>query len=236
MIVSTIKLFVIVLHTIISSSLIILCSPFDSNGKMYQKLARYHARGTLKLAGVSLAVEGLSLLDSQKSYVYVSNHASLLDIPVVLAAIPYDIRIIYKKELHYFPIFGWGLKLGRTYIPIDRRKSADAMRSLEEALKKIRGGASILLFAEGTRTTDGKLQPFKRGPFNLAMKATTPVVPVTINGTYNILKKGSFRLHPGKVTVIIDTPVEVPGETGRENELELREQVHRTITKNYRMQ
>jgi len=109
------------------------------------------------------------------------------------------------------------------------------MRSLEDAVKKIQGGASVLLFGEGTRTRDGKLQPFKRGPFNLAMKAHAPVVPVTVNGTFNILKKGSFRLQPGRVTVIIDEPVAPPGENGKENEIELKERVHRAILKNYRM-
>lgn len=235
MIISAIRLIFIILHSILSASLVIICSPFDPHGRMYQKLARFHSRGTLRLAGISLSVEGLTLLNPLRSYVYVSNHASLFDIPVVLAAIPYDIRIIYKRELHYLPIFGWGLKLGRTYIPIDRKKGSDAMRSLEDAVKKIQNGASILLFGEGTRTRDGKLQPFKRGPFNLAMKAHTPVVPVTINGTFNILKKGSFRLQPGRVTVIIDEPVDLPGENGKENELELKERVHRAILKNYRM-
>ncbi len=236
MIISAIRLIIIILHSIISASLVIICSPFDTNGRIYQKLARFHARGTLKLARITLAVQGLPLLDPHQSYVYVSNHASLFDIPVVLAAIPYDIRIIYKKELHYLPIFGWGLKFGKTYIPIDRKKGTDAMRSIEDAISKIGGGASILLFGEGTRTKDGKLQPFKRGPFNLAMKAHTPVVPVTLNGTFNILKKGSFRLNPGTVTVIIDKPIEPPGENGKENELELRDRVHSVITKNYKTQ
>jgi 1-acyl-sn-glycerol-3-phosphate acyltransferase len=236
MIISICRLILIILHSAFSASLVILCSPFDKNGVTYQKLARFHARGALRLAGISLRVDGLSELNPAKSYIYVSNHASLFDIPVVLAAIPYDIRIIYKKELHFVPIFGWGLKLGRTYIPIDRRKGSDAMRSLDDAMEKLSAGASILLFAEGTRTRDGRLQPFKRGPFNIALKAKTPVVPVIINGTYNILPKGSFRLRPGTVTVTIDTPIEPPNEDGKQNEFLLRDRVHDAIRKHYRNQ
>ncbi len=236
MILSILRIFLIILHSAFSASLVIICSPFDHNGVIYQKLARFHARGTLKLAGISLRVEGLSVLDPSRSYIYVSNHASLFDIPVVLAAIPHDIRIMYKKELHYVPIFGWGLKLGRTYIAIDRRKGFDAMRSLEDAIVKLNAGASMLLFAEGTRSRDGKLQPFKRGPFNLAMKARVPVVPVTINGTYAILPKGTYRLNRGNVSVIIDPPIDVPEENGKENEFMLRDRVHQTIEKNFRNQ
>ncbi len=192
-----------------------------------------YGKGALALAGSSLTVEGLEKLRGDRSYVYVSNHASLFDIPAVLAGIPHDVRIMYKRELHWVPIFGWGLKIGRRDIAIDRRNSHDAMRSIEAAVEKIRGGASVILFGEGTRTKDGKLQQFKRGPFNLAMKAGTPVVPVTINGTFSILKKGSVRVEPGKVTLIIGDPIEPPQAAGKDSEFVLRESVRRAIEHNY---
>ena len=111
----------------------------------------------LFVCGVKVRVTGLEKIDSSRNYIYVSNHASMFDIPSILAGIPGQIRIVYKKELDVIPVFGWGLKYG-AYIGIDRGRGADAMRSLDEAVEKIRRGASVLLYAEGTRTTDGKLQ------------------------------------------------------------------------------
>jgi 1-acyl-sn-glycerol-3-phosphate acyltransferase len=233
MIISIVRLFLIALHSVFCSSLIIICSPFDRQRKCHRFFGYLHARGALAIAGLQLNVVGAEKLDPGQSYVYVSNHASLFDIPTVLGGIPDDVRIIYKKELHYIPIFGWGLKLGKAFIAIDRKRGADAMRSLDTAIEKIREGASILLFAEGTRTSDGHLQQFKRGPFNLAMRAHVPVVPVTINGTYSIMQKGSFRLRPGPVTLIIGTPIEVTGDGGKNAENFLRDKVHAVIEQNY---
>jgi 1-acyl-sn-glycerol-3-phosphate acyltransferase len=161
--------------------------------------------------------------------VYVSNHASYFDIPAIVAGIPDQIRIIYKKELEMIPIFGWGLKFGKTYIGIDRGNGPKAVKSLEEAVRKIRNGASVILFGEGTRTSDGNLQPFKRGPFNLAMRAGVSVVPVTLIGTYKVFSRHSWRITPGPVTLILSEPIPIPEQSGRDSELALRDRVHDVI-------
>ncbi len=236
MIVSVIRIVLVILYSAFCASLVIICAPFDRTHRAYWKIAHMYGLGAIALAGSRLSVQGLERLRSDRSYVYVSNHASLFDIPAVLAGIPYDVRIIYKKELHWVPIFGWGLKIGRRDIAIDRGKGQDAMRSIEAAVEKIRGGASVILFGEGTRTRDGKLQQFKRGPFNLAMKAGVPVVPVTINGSYSILKKGSVRLQRGTITLVISDPIEIPEQNGKDAEFILREQVRRAIESNYKDQ
>ena len=147
----------------------------------------------------------------------------MLDIPVVIASIPDDIRLVYKKELERIPIFGWGLKYG-SYIGIDRGRGTEARKSLEEAVEKIRRGASVLLFVEGTRTSDGKLQQFKRGAFNLAARSGVPVIPLTINGTYAIVPKHSLRIRPGTVHLYLDPPIRVEMPAGdRETETRLME-------------
>jgi 1-acyl-sn-glycerol-3-phosphate acyltransferase len=204
-------------------------------GRIFFWLARHWSRGVLGICGLRLSVKGADLLEGSTNYVYVSNHASLFDIPVVTAAVPDNIRIVYKKELEKIPIFGWNLRWG-PYISIDRGNRVDALRSVEEAAQKIREGDSVLLYAEGTRTEDGRLQPFKRGAFNLAVRSGVPVVPVTINGTFRLMAKGSIAIRPGPIEVIFDSPIPVNSLAGREEEVRVMEEVHRAIALHYQNQ
>ena len=110
------------------------------------------------------------------------------------------------------------------------------MRSIEEAIQKIRNGQSLLLYAEGTRTTDGKLQPFKRGAFNIAVRAGVPVIPLTVNGSFRIMPKRSMIIHPGDVEIVLEKPIFISGLTGREAERQLMDQVHSAIAAHYRDQ
>ncbi|RPH37560.1 1-acyl-sn-glycerol-3-phosphate acyltransferase [bacterium] len=211
----------------------ILFLPIDRRrGRVFHALARFWARTALAICRVRVRVKGLENLDRRRSYVYVSNHASMFDIPAILASIPDQIRIVYKKELEVIPFFGWGLKWGH-YIGIDRGRGSDAMKSIEEAIGKIRSGQSLLLYAEGTRTLDGKLQPFKRGAFNIAVRAGAPVIPLTVNGSFRILPKRSLVINPGEVELVLAKPIFITGMSGREAEHQLMEQVHAAIAANY---
>ena len=205
---------------------------FDRSGSVYHRIARWWARVTLRLFGVNVSVKGLDHLDPSSHYVYVSNHASLFDIPAIMAAIPDEVRIVLKKELTRVPIWGWALKLG-PYISVDRNNPKDAMGSIEQATETIRNGASVLIFAEGTRSKDGKLQPFKRGAFALAARSGVPIVPVTINNSFRILPKGSWRIQPADISVVVDRPIESAGVMGKEDELRLMGQVHAVLEKNF---
>ena len=222
---------VAVLNSMFFATLELIVILFKKNDKVFHALARGWARSTLKICGVKVHVRGLEKVDMKRNYVYVSNHASMFDIPAIIASIPDQIRIVFKKELHWIPIFGWGLKYG-SYISIDRSRGPAAMKSLEEAVEKIRTGASVLLYAEGTRTLDGKLQTFKRGAFNLAVKAGVPVVPLTVNGSFTLLPKRSVVIHPGEVGLVLESPIEIKGN-GKETELRLMEEVHTAIQKHY---
>jgi 1-acyl-sn-glycerol-3-phosphate acyltransferase len=222
--------------TLIMAATAIVMTLLDlKRGRLFHLNNRFWARGVLLICGLRLSVRGLERLDFSHNYVYVSNHASLFDIPAVVAGIPDQIRIVYKKELEKIPLFGWGLKWG-SYIGIDRRNKAGAMKSIEEAAEKIRRGASVLLYAEGTRTLDGKLQPFKRGAFNLAVKSGVPIVPLTINGTFTILPKRSVSVSPGPVELILDSPIPVNPDGGKEEELRVMDLVHQAIARYYREQ
>jgi 1-acyl-sn-glycerol-3-phosphate acyltransferase len=234
MILSLVKIVFAILYSGLMAALEILVIPFHRTGKLFHALARVHARGILIGCGVKVKVEGLEKVDFTKSAIYVANHASYFDIPAVVAGIPAEIRIVYKKELERIPIFGWGLKYGKTYIGIDRGRGQDAVQSLEQAAIRIRNGASVIMFAEGTRTSDGNLQPFKRGPFFLAVKAGVPVVPVTIRGSYQVLPRHSLRIRPGTITLTLSEPIEVPQSNGKDSEFILRDKVHEVIEKNLR--
>lgn len=122
------------------------------------------------------------------------------------------------------------------YIGIDRGRSPEARRSLDEAIEKIRNGASVLMFGEGTRTADGKLQPFKRGAFHLAVRSGVPVVPLTINGSFGIVPKHSLRIRSGTVELVFSPPIATVAMEGKEAELTLMEKVRAAIAAEYRDQ
>jgi 1-acyl-sn-glycerol-3-phosphate acyltransferase len=232
MILSWLKIGLIFLYTAIVAVLTLLSIPFDRDGHLYHACAKLFARGVLVIGGVKVVVEGIQHLQPSRSYVYISNHVSQFDIPSIIAGIPDKIRLVYKKELEKVPFMGWALKFGRIYIGINRARGIDAAQSLEEAAERIRTGASVLLFAEGTRSLDGKLQQFKRGPFNLAIKSGVPVVPVTINGSHKILPKHSTRIQPGIIRLVLSNPIEPPKEFGKETELSLRDKIREIIQNN----
>ncbi len=232
MLLSLLKIVTVVFYTIIMAIAALLVTPFDRTGKTYHGVAKIWSRGILLVCGVRVLTNGIEHLSKTQRYIYISNHNSQFDIPAIIVGIPDQIRLVYKKELSKIPIFGWSLKFNRTYISIDRSRGQEAVQSLENAAIKIRGGTSVILFAEGTRSPDGKLQQFKRGPFNLAAKAGVPIVPVTINGSYKILPKHSLRIRPGIITLTLADPLEPQQSEGKENELALRDKVYEIIQKN----
>ncbi len=226
------RFFVVAIVSMTFASIILFSLLFNKSGPLFHWFCRHWASIVLRVCGTTVSVRGSEHVQAGKGYVYVSNHASMFDIPAVIARIPAQIRLVYKKELEKIPIFGWGLKYG-SYIGIDRGRGVEAQKSLDEAVKKIQNGESVLLFAEGTRTLDGKLQPFKRGAFHIAVRAGVPVVPLTINGSYAILPKHSISINPGTVELILEKPIYLHGEEGKETELQLMEEVHAAIEKHY---
>jgi 1-acyl-sn-glycerol-3-phosphate acyltransferase len=232
MILTSFKILVAIAVTMWYSILAIGSVLIDRKGTLYHGLARSWAKVVLRIFGVHVHLSGTENLELGKTYVYVSNHASMFDIPAVIASIPDEIRIVFKKELSYVPIWGWALAVGH-YVSIDRFSAKDAMKSLDAAAEKIREGASVLLFAEGTRTRSGKLQPFKRGAFALASKAGIPVVPLTINNSFNILPKGSLLVRRADISLIVDKPIATAGLGGKADEMNLMESVRNVISEHY---
>jgi 1-acyl-sn-glycerol-3-phosphate acyltransferase len=210
-----------------------LLRPFDRRGRIFQVFGRGWARTLLWICGIRVRVVGAHNIEPGVNYIYVSNHASLFDIPAVMAGVPDQIRLIYKKELEKVPLLGWVLKLS-PYVTIDRDRSFSAMRSLELATERIRRGASVLLFAEGTRSEDGRLRPFKRGAFSLAVKTDKPIIPLTINGSYDRRPKGKFLIRPGTIELILDAPIRTTDGEGKEFEISLMNRAEQSIRGNFK--
>ena len=179
-------------------------------------------------AGVKVQIRGLSNIDKQKAYIFIPNHLSFFDIFSLLAYLPVDFKFILKKELIRIPILGWSMKRAG-YISIDRSSPANARRTLEKAVDRVKRGTSLVMFAEGTRGYDGRLQPLKRGAFQLAMASGVPVVPVAIKGTREIMPKGSFTLRKGSIVIQLEKPVETTTYT-KQTMPELIERVSGSIT------
>jgi 1-acyl-sn-glycerol-3-phosphate acyltransferase len=176
--------------------------------------------------GATLEVSGLEHLKKGQPYIFVSNHQSTIDIPVLFFALPVDFRFAAKKALKYVPFLGWYMSLAK-FVFIDRANHRDALRSLEKAGAQIRGGVSIVMFPEGTRSEDRRVLPFKKGPFALALKAQVPVVPIAIEGSGQLMPKNSWNITPGTIKVRVGEPIE-PAPFG-ENRVALIEAVRSKI-------
>ncbi len=226
------RLLIIVITNLLFSIAALFTIPFDRSGKTYFWCGRTWTNFALILCRIKITVKGLENVDRFGNYILVSNHASMFDVPVMMKIFPH-IRIMFKKELSYVPFWGWALRWGH-HIMVDRSKGTEAMKSLERAANEVRSGGQVLLFAEGTRTRDGKLLPFKRGAFSLAAKSGVPLIPVTISGSFKILPKGSFDIRPSRIEVIIDPPIETKGITSREDEVRLMNTVKEIISQNYK--
>lgn len=199
------------LNTVMFCIWAIFLSIFDNTGRLIHIYAATPwAKTILWACGVRLDVQGIENVDSNLPAVYVSNHQSAFDIFTLLAGVPVPFKFLLKKELMRIPFLGWAMKRAR-YIAIDRGNHRKALKSMREASDRIRNGASILVFAEGTRSEDGNIKPFKKGGFHLAVEAESNVVPIAINGSRNILLKGSFRIGKGVIKMNIGAPISAKG-------------------------
>lgn len=171
--------------------------------------ARWFGNRTVSLLGIDLVVTGADLVPPGRAYVYMSNHQSQLDIPILFAALPSPtIRMLAKKELFQIPVWGAALRAAE-FIEVDRSDHLRGMASIDRAAQLLREGVSIYLAPEGTRSRDGRIGPLKKGGFHLARTTGASIVPVAIRGTIDILPRGSFSMRPGmRVDVTIGAPID----------------------------
>lgn len=219
----------IFLATFVLGSMVILLSLFFKNSNRTHLIARFWSKSILWISGVGVTVKGLGKLDPNQPYIYMANHQSNFDIPVLLGKLPVQFRWLAKAELFRIPIFGTAMR-GIGYISIDRSDRKKAFESLARAAQTIRNGTSVMIFPEGTRSYDGRLKTFKKGGFVLSVDAGVPIVPVIIRGTWSIMPRTRFRIEPGPVTIEIQDPIETRDFT-RDTKDELIKIVRDTMNK-----
>jgi 1-acyl-sn-glycerol-3-phosphate acyltransferase len=169
--------------------------------------AMWIANAGLKIGGIRIDVTGREQLDPQQRYIFMSNHVSNLDPPLLLPLLPGRTSVFLKRSLMKIPVLGYAMRLG-SFIPVDRDGSVEsAKQSVETARQVLESGLHVMTFVEGTRSRDGRLLPFKKGPFYLAMETGAPVVPISIWGTESMMKKGSVNITPGTAHVVFHAPL-----------------------------
>jgi 1-acyl-sn-glycerol-3-phosphate acyltransferase len=202
-----IKLLLSICLTIIISTLVLLLFIFFKKGSLsFIRLQRIWGKILLGIFRVKVIIEGQEKIDQEPGHIYISNHSSYLDIFILGAKLPGKIAFLGKKELNRIPIFGWAWQITGN-ISINRKNPKAFMRSLNAAAEEVRNNRSVIIFPEGTRTKDGRIQSFKRGFSIVAIKSKAKIYPITINGAYKLCKTGSLVVLPGVVRIIIHDPI-----------------------------
>ncbi len=218
--------------TLILGTAVIGHSLFFRTSRRVHRLAVAWARSILAVSRIRVDVHGVERVLRDRPYLFMSNHQSNFDIPILLGHLPVPFRWLAKAELFKIPIFGRAMRAAG-YISIDRSDRESAFESLRRAADAIRGGVSIVVFPEGTRSRHGELKPFKKGGFVMAVDAGVPIVPIAIRGAHGIMPKGSLLIRPRNVTVCIGEPIETTSYTQATKEV-LMEHVRHAIRQGMR--
>jgi len=230
-----IRTLLIILWTLLVTGFFAILAIFVSftskSGDLPHIVARIWAKCILVASGIKVTVKGRSNIDSSGSYIYMSNHLSNFDIPVLLAYLPVQFRWLAKAELFKIPLFGYAMQRAG-YISIDRSNFRSAVQSLKRAAKNIRDGVSVLIFPEGTRSQDCNIQQFKKGGFVLAVDSGVPIIPVIIHGTWPIMPKKRILFKPGNVILEIAKPIKSSDYTRKTKE-DLMEKVRNVLIESF---
>jgi 1-acyl-sn-glycerol-3-phosphate acyltransferase len=174
---------------------------------MLYRMTMWGAFTGVKLAGIKVKTIGLDKIDPARTYIFMSNHASNVDPPILMPLIPRRMSIMVKKELFRVPVLARLMRFG-SLVPVDRGNRESGIAAVRAAANVIRQGVNMTIYVEGHRSFDGRLLPFKKGPFYLAEGCGVPVVPVTIVGSHDVMPKKRFGIKPGTVSVIFHEPIE----------------------------
>jgi 1-acyl-sn-glycerol-3-phosphate acyltransferase len=196
-----------VIRTILMLGFWAVVLPITGNISFLYRVGMWAAFTGVRLAGVRVRTVGLERVDATRAYIFMSNHVSNIDPPLMLPLIPRRTSVMAKKELFDIPLLGKTMRLG-SLVPVDRKNREAGIAAVRAAADVIRQGINMTIYVEGHRSFDGRLIPFKKGPFYLAVECAVPVVPVTVVGTHSVMPKGRFAIKPGDVTVIFHDAIE----------------------------
>lgn len=219
------------LYTVILGGLSLISSVFDRGGRIQHGFARLWSRMILGTIGAKVTVEGLDRIDTSKAHVYVTNHLSALDIPLLYVYLPFQFRILAKRELFRYPFMGWHLRRSGQ-IPVDLENPKKSIRSLNRAVEAIKNGMPLVIFPEGGRSENGQLQPFMGGAFFAAIRAGVDVVPMAIIGTYETLKMNTWHIKPRPLRLLVGEPIATDGLAVRGTEA-LTDKARETVARLY---
>jgi len=197
-------------------------------------LSLWAARTGCRLSGIRIRAVGREHLEPGRAYLFMSNHCSNLDPPVIVPLLGRRISVIAKQELFRIPVFGYAMRKGG-FVAVDRADRRSAVESVGSAVQVLQSGLGMMVFPEGTRSRDGRLLPFKKGPFYLALDAGVPVVPITVVGTHAAWPKGSIQLRAGEIVVHFHRPIDPKQFESREElTAAVRAAIHSAMPEPYR--
>jgi 1-acyl-sn-glycerol-3-phosphate acyltransferase len=224
-------IFWIGLATVVAFLPVVVTAVLDPSQRRTQIFVRMWYTIILKACGVKTTSRGLERIQRDDSYVIISNHQSHFDILALVAELPLIVRFVAKKELRKIPLFGYAVEKSRC-IYVERSDPAKAVKSLQEGIRDLPGSISMLFFAEGTRSRDGTIGPFKKGGFRTAQIAGWPILPVVVHGSRKVLPSGDLRVTPGTIEVEVLAPIQKEEVAARPWE-EIMQDVRQRIVKNF---
>ncbi len=204
-------------YTLVLGIIALPAGVFDRGGRLLHWFSRAWSWLIMKTVFSPVKVTGLDKIDASKAHVYAVNHASAIDIPVLYVYLPFQFRIVFKKELLIYPVVGWHLKRSGQ-ICIDQQNPANSIGSIRSALKGLKAGLPLVIFPEGGRTPDGEIKPFLPGAFFLAIKAQVDIVPIALVGTYELLPMDTFHVKCRPLEMRVGEPISTVGMTMKDTE------------------
>jgi 1-acyl-sn-glycerol-3-phosphate acyltransferase len=202
-------------YTVVFGIISMPVSLLKDRERILHGFARLWSQLIMKTIFSPVKVTGLEKIDTSKPHVYAVNHASALDIPMLYVYLPFQFRIVFKKELLSYPIIGWHLKRSGQ-VCIDQQNPASSISSIRSALKSLKGGMPLVIFPEGGRTPDGQIRPFLPGAFFLAIKAQVDIVPIGLVGTYELLPMNTYHIKCRPLEMRVGLPIPTAGLKGHD--------------------
>ena len=197
-------------YTLVLGTLSLVCSLFDRSGRKQHALARLWSQLIMKTILSPVKVTGMNCVDASKPRVYAVTHSSALDIPILYVHLPFQFRIIFKSELLAYPFIGWHLQRSGQ-VCINQQNPAASIGAIKSALKSLRSGMPLVIFPEGGRTRDGKLQPFLPGAFFLAIKAQADIIPIALVDTFDLLPMNTYHIRCQPLEMRVGEPIPTAG-------------------------
>jgi 1-acyl-sn-glycerol-3-phosphate acyltransferase len=221
--------------TIVVSLYLVLVGPFSilyvwlgGNAKVLYSFGRSGCSLLTWLAGIKVEVQGRQHVKPGTTYLFLANHQGNCDPPAIMPAIPRNVRFLLKKELRKIPFLGTIMNLGG-FVFIDRKDRTSAMKGTEEAVAQMKAGHSFIAFPEGTRSRSGRMGPFKKGPFIMAIQAEVPIIPMTVSGSFEVMPPAQLKINPGTIRVVFHPQIATKGLSFSQRD-ELMTEVARVIS------